>query len=82
MLVRVLLSVLLPCVRRDGEEGKGSGEGRKGGEREREREREEDETRQDDKIILLSGLRPITREMNIQAVSILIESLMHVKFGF
>ncbi len=40
--------------------------------RARERERERDKTRQD-KIILLSGLRPITTGVNIQAIRILMD---------
>ena len=46
---------------------------KKGRERERERERE-DKTRQD-KIILLSGLRPITTGVNIQVIRILMDPM-------
>ena len=46
-----------------------------------ERERVQDKTRQD-KIILLSGLRPITTGVNIQAIRILMDSMTDLNSVF
>ena len=65
-------------------ERKTRGGGGGGGERERDRqtETERQRERRQDKIILLSGLRPITTGVNIQAVRILIDPMTDLNSVF